>query len=108
MYRLSVTISLLSFHRDWKNRVKAKNQNIDNSVFFNEPGRWTVEYSYTDDDGQVIEWGEAVDVQEEEDEADTPSAYEAGIIFATALVVLIGMILIQLQNLIFVKKVYGM
>ena len=42
----------------------------------------------------MIEWGEAVDVQEEEDEADTPSAYEAGIIFATALVVLIGMILV--------------
>jgi len=73
--------------------VVDEDKNIDYSVFFNEPGRWTVEYSYTDDNGQVVEWGEAVDVEEEAIEKATPSAYEAGVIFAAALVILTGMIL---------------
>jgi len=88
---VSIRVTSPSGESYTRESVVDENLHFDNSITFDEPGRWTVEYSYTDENGQVVDWGEAVDVQEEEDE--TPSAYEAGVIFAVALIALIGMIL---------------
>jgi M6 family metalloprotease-like protein len=72
--------------------------NVDDEMRFedefemDEAGRWMVQYEYTDDDGNVMSWGEAIDVEDtEEKEIFT---YESGVILAAALIILTGLLLV--------------
>ncbi len=69
-----------------------ENGDYSDDFELNEDGMWRIDYSYTDEDGNTIEFSQSVNVQEEEDD-DTIHPYEAAVIFAVALITLIGMIL---------------
>jgi hypothetical protein len=65
---------------------------FENTIEMDESGRWTIEYEYTDDEGNVMSWGEAIDVEDtEEKEIFT---YESGVILAAALIILTGLLLV--------------
>ena len=65
---------------------------FENTIEMDESGRWTIEYEYTDDEGNVMSWGEAIDVEAtEEKEIFT---YESGVILAAALIILTGLMLV--------------
>jgi hypothetical protein len=65
---------------------------FENDIEMDEAGRWTIEYEYTDNDGNVMSWGEAIDVEDTE-EKDI-FTYESGVILAAALIILTGLLLV--------------
>jgi hypothetical protein len=65
---------------------------FENDIEMDEAGRWTIEYEYTDDEGNVMSWGEAIDVEDTEEKEIF--SLEGKLILGVALIALLGLILV--------------